>query len=33
MKDSDEYIETQYIMEILRQEIPGVTIIKISNSI
>lgn len=31
IKDTDEYIETISIVELLKQEIPDVTIIKISN--
>lgn len=31
IKDTDEFIESLSIVELLRQEIPNVTIIKISN--
>lgn len=31
IKDTDEFIETLYVTEILKNELQGVTIIKISN--
>lgn len=31
IKDTDEYIETINIIQLLKEEIPNVTVIKISN--
>jgi ABC-type uncharacterized transport system fused permease/ATPase subunit len=33
IKDTDEWIEKIYIIDVLQEEIPGVTIIKISGLI
>ena len=33
LKDTDEYIESIYITKVLKEQIPKVTIIKISNLI